>query len=232
MTLLHLTGELLSELSRRLSERKVGVTPMSLLQGLRSEVEKRKKIFKNQVIVPANYTVQMSDQDYGEFAPYAEGLQKEFIAELNSYIHQHSFSCGQDSVLIALEKEDSLTKGQFGITSQYAARDSGLGSRVQPPSGWVNLEIRCHGKSFATLMLADGEYLLGRGQDADIRLPADDLLLSKKHCRLNIEEGSVWVEDLQSSNGTYLNGENVVTSMNLLPGDCLLLGSTEVKVRW
>lgn len=230
--LLQQTGELFSEFTRRLSERKVGASPMSILQGLKSEVERRKKIFKNMVMVPARYTVLLSSQDGAEFAPFADCLRKEFIDELDSYIRGHSYSCGDEGVAVVLEEKDSLARGQVEITARFADKGSGQEIAAPPGAVGVTLEIRHQGKAFATLTLAEGEYVLGRGRESDVRLPPDDLLLSKKHCRIFIERGSVWLEDLRSSNGTFLNGEGVLTRRSVKSGDCLQLGSTEVKVSW
>ena len=53
----------------------------------------------------------------------------------------------------------------------------------------------------------DGSMVVGRAKECDISLGVAHL--SRKHARLNVEDGELWVEDLGSSNGTYLNGERV-----------------------
>jgi pSer/pThr/pTyr-binding forkhead associated (FHA) protein len=59
-----------------------------------------------------------------------------------------------------------------------------------------------------------------------------DIRLSRRHARiLQDAQGHAIVEDLQSSNGTFLNGNRVVQPQYLSPGDRVMLGSTELVVQ-
>jgi pSer/pThr/pTyr-binding forkhead associated (FHA) protein len=62
---------------------------------------------------------------------------------------------------------------------------------------------------------------LGRGDDANIRI--DDRWLSRHHCRLDVVDGQLHVQDLGSRHGTYVNGQSVC-DCKLLPGDELRIG--------
>jgi predicted component of type VI protein secretion system len=63
--------------------------------------------------------------------------------------------------------------------------------------------------------------VIGRREDCDFRIPLGEV--SRKHCRLLREGNEVRVEDLGSSNGTYVNGQRVQeTTLN--PGDTLQIG--------
>jgi pSer/pThr/pTyr-binding forkhead associated (FHA) protein len=63
--------------------------------------------------------------------------------------------------------------------------------------------------------------IIGRRQDCDLRIPLGEV--SRKHCRLTKDKGQVHVEDLGSSNGTYVNGQRVPQA-DLQPGDSLQVG--------
>jgi pSer/pThr/pTyr-binding forkhead associated (FHA) protein len=72
--------------------------------------------------------------------------------------------------------------------------------------------------------LSDGA-LLGRGDQADIRL--EDTFASTRHARL-VPQGDVMVlEDLGSTNGTYLNGEPLRGPQPLHVGDSIRIGDSE-----
>jgi pSer/pThr/pTyr-binding forkhead associated (FHA) protein len=72
--------------------------------------------------------------------------------------------------------------------------------------------------------LSDGA-LLGRGEQADIQL--DDGFASSRHARL-VPQGDVMVlEDLGSTNGTYLNGEPLRGPQPLHAGDRIRIGDSE-----
>jgi len=71
----------------------------------------------------------------------------------------------------------------------------------------------------------DGDIVLGRGDRAEIRL--EDPFASSSHARI-YEQGNVLViEDLGSTNGTYLNEELLETPRPLHPGDSVRIGESE-----
>jgi hypothetical protein len=67
--------------------------------------------------------------------------------------------------------------------------------------------------------------ILGRGDGSDIRL--DDPFASSRHARLVLQGGVVVLEDLGSTNGTYLNDELVQGPQPLHPGDRVRIGDSE-----
>ena len=72
----------------------------------------------------------------------------------------------------------------------------------------------------------EGQVLLGRSKDCDISLAVSHL--SRKHARLSVSPKGLLVEDLQSSNGTFVNGKRVQQAY-LKPGD--ELGFDNLKFR-
>ena len=72
--------------------------------------------------------------------------------------------------------------------------------------------------------LSDGA-LLGRGDVADIRL--EDTFASSAHARLTPQGEVIVLEDLGSTNGTYLNGEPLRGPQPLHVGDSIRIGDSE-----
>ena len=71
----------------------------------------------------------------------------------------------------------------------------------------------------------EGDMVLGRGDRVDIRL--EDPFASSRHARV-YEQGNIMViEDLGSTNGTYLNEELLETARPLHPGDRVRIGDSE-----
>jgi pSer/pThr/pTyr-binding forkhead associated (FHA) protein len=69
---------------------------------------------------------------------------------------------------------------------------------------------------------------IGRATGADFIL--DAALISRVHCRLTVlPGGELEVTDLQSTNGTFVNGARIETA-RLAPGDKLLVGRVEILV--
>jgi pSer/pThr/pTyr-binding forkhead associated (FHA) protein len=69
---------------------------------------------------------------------------------------------------------------------------------------------------------------LGRDPTADIRLEEESV--SKQHARLTFEADTFHIEDLESSNGTYVNGRRVHGRTELRPGDLVRLGAVILKL--
>lgn len=73
-----------------------------------------------------------------------------------------------------------------------------------------------------------GELVVGRGEHAGIVV--DDPLVSRTHARVTVRpDWTVWIEDLHSTNGVFVNGVRITgPSRQLLDGDSVLLGTTEL----
>jgi hypothetical protein len=74
---------------------------------------------------------------------------------------------------------------------------------------------------------ARSELLLGRHHDCDVVL--EDATVSRRHAQLRFRDGSWVVRDLESTNGTRVNGQSVVRC-RLEPGDHLMLGDESLVV--
>ncbi|MGH2903519.1 MAG: FHA domain-containing protein [Solirubrobacteraceae bacterium] len=71
----------------------------------------------------------------------------------------------------------------------------------------------------------DGDIVLGRGDRAEIRL--EDPFASSRHARVYEQGNIVVIEDLGSTNGTYLNEELLESVRPLHPGDRVRIGDSE-----
>jgi hypothetical protein len=73
-----------------------------------------------------------------------------------------------------------------------------------------------------------GEHSVGRESDCDIRIV--DKLISRYHARLSITGSGIVVEDLGSTNGTYLNGVRIRGAMSASLGDTISFHKTVYRV--
>lgn len=71
----------------------------------------------------------------------------------------------------------------------------------------------------------DGDVVLGRGDRAEIRL--EDPYASSRHARIYRQGNILAIEDLHSTNGTYLNEELLESPRPLHPGDRVRIGDSE-----
>ena len=75
----------------------------------------------------------------------------------------------------------------------------------------------------------EGSTTLGRGVECELRL--DDTYASQQHARIFDRGGSWYVEDLGSTNGTFVNEQKLVAPAMLTPGDKIRVGTTIVELR-
>jgi pSer/pThr/pTyr-binding forkhead associated (FHA) protein len=70
--------------------------------------------------------------------------------------------------------------------------------------------------------------VVGREAESGIQLGEDEFA-SARHARIDPRADGVWVEDLGSTNGTFVNGERI-TAERLQPGDVVRVGETELRL--
>ena len=84
--------------------------------------------------------------------------------------------------------------------------------------------------------LAEGERFelnakavtLGRGSPNDIQLEGDEFA-SAHHARVEPRRDGVWIEDIGSTNGTYVNGTRLDRPQRLTAGDVVRVGETDLR---
>ena len=78
------------------------------------------------------------------------------------------------------------------------------------------------------LQLDSSALLLGRGSRNDVDLTRDEFA-SSEHARIEPRRDGVWLEDVGSTNGTYLNGTRLTRPKRLAAGDVVRVGETELR---
>jgi pSer/pThr/pTyr-binding forkhead associated (FHA) protein len=73
----------------------------------------------------------------------------------------------------------------------------------------------------------DKQILVGRSSDLDMVLVED--MVSRKHARIAMQQDQIWIEDLGSTNGTFVNGEKIKRA-RLKEGDRVLIGTSILKL--
>jgi predicted component of type VI protein secretion system len=91
--------------------------------------------------------------------------------------------------------------------------------------------IVASGKSAGrSISLKRDKLLIGRSEDCDVRPLSEEV--SRRHCAIIVGPADVWIEDLKSRNGTFVNGKRIEaeTRIKLADGDMIRVGSLELRV--
>ena len=76
-------------------------------------------------------------------------------------------------------------------------------------------------------IVPEKQIIVGRSSDLDMVLVED--IVSRKHARIAMQGDQIWIEDLGSTNGTFVNGEKIKRA-RLKEGDRVLIGTSILKV--
>lgn len=115
-----------------------------------------------------------------------------------------------------------------GLNVDRSAPAALRGSAAGPSARPSVLVVQLDGQKARTTPL-DGSTTLGRGVECELRL--DDTYVSQQHARIFDRGGNWYVEDLGSTNGTFVNEQKLVAPAMLTPGDKIRVGTTIVELR-
>ena len=230
---------------------RTNVQPVELARKLVKEMEDHRVISVSRLYVPNEYTVYLSPPDREQFESYEESL----IGELQDYLAENARR--EKYVLLSppkvlLETDEDLDVGEFGIATRMAqgarqvtpdeapAPDVEPGATMvykpkAPETEAVSAEELGLERETATLTVNGKRHeldkrrvVIGRSRDCDIQVA--DANVSRRHAEVRQEGAAHWVVDLDSTNGTEVNGRRLKRA-KLRPGDRIMIGSTELVFR-
>jgi hypothetical protein len=227
---------------------RANVQPVELARKLSKEMDDHRTISVSRVYAPNEYTVYLSPGDREQFQGYEQSL----LRELEEYLTEHAR--GEDFALLSpprvkMETDEDLEVGEFGIATrmvqprgrrpapeepaeQVAPGATMIYKPAQSPTATVSPAQL--GMQLEKVALTwDGQrrefekerIVVGRSRDCDVTL--NDPNVSRRHAELRQEGAAYWIVDLDSTNGTEVNGRRVQRA-KLSDGDVLTIGSTEV----
>ncbi len=114
----------------------------------------------------------------------------------------------------------------FFLWRNFKTESELLATRKTPPLTLIFKDL--HDKE-KTKHFRDPQISLGRDPHSEVYL--NDETVSAHHARLSYHHGQWWLEDLNSTNGTTLNGEDVETPTIVISNDEICCGDAPLRVR-
>ena len=127
------------------------------------------------------------------------------------------------SVLGDAPRDSRIIRTAYKSGYAFCAEVTSLPAAESPPA---TIEVLWMKQS---VPLTDGEHIAGR--DTECSLVIDGTTVSRRHARVTVARGAVTIEDLDSMNGTHVNGTRISAPTRLAPGDEFALGSEVLRVR-
>ena len=119
----------------------------------------------------------------------------------------------QESMILAPQQAAAA-----GLVPQPAARELGRLVVLASPAldGGESIALDSH------------PLTVGRGNNNDVALPEDEYA-SGRHARFEPRRDGIWLEDIGSTNGTFVNGIRLTRERKLTPGDVVRIGETDLR---
>jgi len=229
------------------------VQPIELARKLAKEMDDHRTVSVSRVYVPNEYTIYLSTQDRRQFSGYEESL----VGELEEYLAEHARREQYALLTgpkVLVTTDDDLAVGEFGIATRLVQAEAESGGRAaESPPPELSLEQPQQTMIYRPPAVAateeeappppperevvtltiDGRrqevtaprVVLGRSRSCDIRVP--DVNVSRRHAEVRQEGATYWIVDLDSMNGTVVNGRPVERE-RLRDGDTITLGATDI----
>ncbi|HEX5986083.1 MAG TPA: DUF3662 and FHA domain-containing protein [Nocardioides sp.] len=212
------------------------VQPVEVAAALQREVDNSAQILsRNRRLVPNQFHVELSPQDYQRLAPYSSTLSDELVEMLRDHAHEQSYVF-TGPVSISFDQKEDLTTGRFHVRSSALASVTPASDSAVTDTAVrrANVILEVNGMRHP---LDPPGIVIGRGNDADLRI--NDPGVSRRHAEIRIYPGDpatggtpqVSVVDLGSTNGVLVNGHKV-SQATLDDGAQIKVGNTTMSIRF
>jgi hypothetical protein len=214
------------------------VQPAEIAKRLERAMETQQTISVRRVIVPNLYRAFLNPQDLAAFGPIRAEMEREMATYLAELAQERGFTM-LEHPRVELAEDPAVPRRGIQVIAETVsaapAPDSGGHTQIfQPPAS-----TGAAAAPRARLLLAapSGTHVIplestpltiGRGLNNDIIL--EDTRVSRHHAQLRYRARRFWIADLGSTNGTYVNDEQVA-ERSLRDGDTISLGGLELTFK-
>jgi hypothetical protein len=220
--------------------------PVEIARALARELVANRRVGIGRIYAPNWFRAQLSEQDFRQCEPFLLQLEREIAQDLIHQAQRRKYdfvgavtvelladaSLRQGDILASAEIRETDPAQRPGGQSEPSLARTSVFPVVVPPQATaddlaaIDLVIRDERGVEQHLQMVGRELRFGRGLDNDVVL--DSLSVSREHARL-LQADGLYVEDLGSRNGTFVNGHRVQRA-RVVPGDRVRLGATELRI--
>lgn len=210
-----------------------GLQPIELAKALQRYAEDNQHVTENGVVVPNLYRFLLSERDLERLETFGDRLRRELGEVVVRTAAERGWNL-QGPGLVRFEPGPDVAYGTYQLAGRVETVDpDATGAVTTAPPGRdgrasrLVLRVLRGGEAGAEVPLAGPRLVAGRRSDCAI--PLDDPTVSREHAAFVNRAGDWWVVDLESTNGTRVNG-TIVSEQSIAAGDRVELGDAVVEL--
>ena len=189
-----------------------GLQPVELGRRLTREMDLERRVGIRGLIAPNHFTVRLAPRDLERFEPFADGLVRELAEGAREHARSEQYHF-LGAVEVVLEADPGLAPGTFRVAAETRAEAGQLTPTLVLPDG-------------RRVAVDRDPFVIGRLPECAVVL--QDPNVSRRHAEIRLRQDAVVLVDLDSTNGTLVNGSPVQESP-LVDGDEVTVGETVLR---
>ncbi|MFY9262652.1 MAG: DUF3662 domain-containing protein [Actinomycetaceae bacterium] len=200
---------------------KSDLKPIELASALKRAMDDRAApMSRERTVAPNEFTISLSTHDFDKIEEWGEeALVEELLTIATEHAREQEYTfLGPIDILFTSSEE--LTRGKISVSS--TTRRGPVAPATTPDASPQNPMIDVAGERY---ILTGAITVIGRGSTADIQV--DDSGVSRRHLELRVTPGGVIATDLDTTNGTFVEGHKI-TAATLLDGNTITIGRTRI----
>jgi hypothetical protein len=210
------------------------IHPVEIAKKLARAMENGQTVSAAGLLVPNDYAVRLSSEDYASFAPFRGSLEHELASYLRALAQERNAGFLTPPRVTLVEDAQVRTR-RIHVSARLAdLAPAPLENRAVQVTARVPVaEVRAALQRSARLVLADKRTIvlegniIAAGRNLDNDLVIEDRRVSRHHVQIRLMHDSYYLLDLESANGTLVNGERI-DQVVLRDGDRISLGGFEM----
>jgi hypothetical protein len=163
-------------------------------------------------VAPNSFEIDISEEDFERFGSFLDVLAGELVEGAQEHGRESRYKF-LGPVEVSLGVNPSLNRSTFNVRAEIVEGDLSVGGSLVLADG-------------QRIDIGDSPVVLGRLEDCTIMI--EDQQASRHHAQIQRHDEAVWVLDLNSTNGTKVNGARI-TQHRLVDGDVITIGSTAMR---
>ena len=187
------------------------VKPIELGKRVRRVLEDKKTIgVQGQIIIPNRYVISLSPKDLENIESIQESIQREISSSIRDHANDENYHF-QGTLTVEILSNSSLKTGSIEVDGLFEENKGGF-----PPGSLID-------ENGERLIITEQKLSIGRDKESTMQVV--DVEVSRNHAEIRLLNTSFVLIDLQSTNGTFVNGQRV-QEHTLQNFDQIKIGST------